>query len=82
MSRTIEAVYEKGVFRPLEPITLPEGEQVQVTVPEVNAEIQRRLAALDAFEAALEDMTEEQWEKFDEAVLRCVEIPDFNLCEE
>ncbi len=70
MSKTIEAVYEKGVFRPLEPISLPEGEQVQVTVPEVNPEIQRRLAALDAFEAALEDMTEEQWEKFDEAVQR------------
>ena len=70
MSKTIEAVYEKGVFRPLEPISLPEGEQVQVTVPEVNPEIQRRLAALDAFEAALEGMTEEQWEKFDEAVQR------------
>jgi predicted DNA-binding antitoxin AbrB/MazE fold protein len=70
MSKTIEAVYEKGVFRPLEPIALSEGEQVQVTVPEVNAEIQRRLAALDTFEATLEDMTEEQWEKFDEAVQR------------
>jgi predicted DNA-binding antitoxin AbrB/MazE fold protein len=70
MSKTIEAVYEKGVFRPLEPIALPEGEQVQVTVPEVSAEIQQRLAALDAFEAALKDMTAEQWEKFDEAVQR------------
>ena len=70
MSKTIEAVYEKGVFRPLEPISLPEGEQVQVTVPEGNPEIQRRLATLDAFEAALEGMTEEQWEKFDEAVQR------------
>ena len=70
MSRTIEAVYENGVFRPLESITLAEGEHVQVTVPEVNAEIQRRLAALDAFEAALGDMTQEQWKKFDEAVQR------------
>ena len=70
MSKTIEAVYEKGVFRPLEPVALPEGERVQVSVPELSAEIQRRLAALDAFEATLEDMTEEQWEKFDEAVQR------------
>ena len=28
MSKTIEAVYEKGVFRPLEPVMLPEGERV------------------------------------------------------
>jgi predicted DNA-binding antitoxin AbrB/MazE fold protein len=70
MNKTIEAVYEKGIFRPLEPVTLPEGEHVQVSVPEVSAEIQRRLAALDEFEAALEDLTEEQWEKFNEAVQR------------
>jgi len=70
MSKTIEAVYEKGVFRPLEPVALPEGERVQVSVPELSAEVQQRLATLDDFEATLEDMTEEQWEKFDEAVQR------------
>ena len=70
MSRTIEAVYENGVFRPLEAVMLPEGEHVQVAVPEVSEEIQRRLAALDAFDASLEDLTEEQWQRFDEAVAR------------
>jgi predicted DNA-binding antitoxin AbrB/MazE fold protein len=70
MSRTIEAVYENGVFRPLEAVTLPEGEHVQVTVPEVTEEIRRRLAALDAFEAALENLTEEQWQRFDETMQR------------
>jgi predicted DNA-binding antitoxin AbrB/MazE fold protein len=70
MSRTVEAVYENGVFRPLEAVTLPEGEHVQVTLPEVTAEVQRRLAVLDAFEASLEDLTEEQWSRFDEAVQR------------
>jgi predicted DNA-binding antitoxin AbrB/MazE fold protein len=70
MSKTIEAVYENGVFRPLEPVTLPEGEHVQVTLSEVKAEIQRRLAALDTFDAAFEDLTEEQWRYFDEAVQR------------
>lgn len=70
MSRMIEAVYENGVFRPLEAVTLPEGEHVQVAMPEVSEEIQRRLAALDAFEAALEDLTEDQWRRFDEAVQR------------
>lgn len=70
MSKTIEAVYENGVFRPLEPVTLPEGEHVQVTVPEVTAEIQRRLAMLDVFAAACEDLTEAQWRLYDEAFQR------------
>jgi len=70
MSKTIEAVYENGVFRPLEPVPLPDGEHVQVTVPEAPIEIQRRLAALEAFESAFENLTEEQWRLFDEAVQR------------
>jgi predicted DNA-binding antitoxin AbrB/MazE fold protein len=70
VSKTIEAVYENGVFRPLEAVTLPEGEHVQVTVPEASEEIQQRLAALDAFDASLENLTEEQWQRFDEAVQR------------
>ena len=70
MSKVIEAVYENGVFRPLEPVVLPEGEHVQVTVPDLNAVRQRRLTALDAFDAACADLTEEQWRLFDEAVQR------------
>jgi predicted DNA-binding antitoxin AbrB/MazE fold protein len=30
MSKIIEAVYENGVFRPLEPVILSDGEHVQV----------------------------------------------------
>ena len=30
--KTIEAVYEHGVLRPLEPLALPEGARVQVSV--------------------------------------------------
>lgn len=32
MSRQIQAVYEKGVLRPLEPLTLDEGEQLDVVL--------------------------------------------------
>ena len=32
MSARIEAVFEGGVFRPLQPIDLAEGERVQLTV--------------------------------------------------
>jgi predicted DNA-binding antitoxin AbrB/MazE fold protein len=70
MSKVIAAVYENGVFRPLEPVMLPEGEHVQVTVPDLNAVRQRRLAALDTFDAACADLSEEQWRLFDEAVQR------------
>jgi len=34
MRKVIDAVYENGVFRPLGRVLLPEGEHVQVHVPE------------------------------------------------
>ena len=70
MSKIIEAVYENGVFRPLEPVLLPDGEHVQVRVPEGLPSRQERLAALEAFEAMGEELTKEQWEVFEEAVQR------------
>jgi predicted DNA-binding antitoxin AbrB/MazE fold protein len=38
MSRKVKAIYEEGVFRPLEPLTLPERQQVEVTIPETAAD--------------------------------------------
>jgi predicted DNA-binding antitoxin AbrB/MazE fold protein len=32
MSAPIEAIYEKGVFRPLDSVDLPEGKRVSLTV--------------------------------------------------
>src|SRR5439155_1697380 len=34
MAKTFDAVYEKGVFKPLGPIDLEEGQRVQVTLPD------------------------------------------------
>ncbi len=70
MSMVIEAVYESGVFRPLEPVPLPEGEHVQVRVMDKGAGKQERLAAIEDFEATREELTEEQWHVFDDAVQR------------
>ena len=70
MSKIITAVYTNGVFRPLEPIMLPEGEPVQVLVPERLTSSQERLAALEAFDALREELTEEQWHMFEEAMQR------------
>ncbi len=33
MSRTIEAVFENGVFKPLQPVKLEDGQRVQVYLP-------------------------------------------------
>jgi predicted DNA-binding antitoxin AbrB/MazE fold protein len=70
MSKVIEAIYENGVFRPLEPVILPGGEHVEMRVPEVFPTQHERLEALEAFEAMREELTEEQWEAFEEAVQR------------
>jgi predicted DNA-binding antitoxin AbrB/MazE fold protein len=70
MSKVIAAVYTNGVFRPLEPVVLPEGEPVQVYMPESPPNPQERLAALETFEAMHEELTEEQWRVFEEAAQR------------
>ena len=70
MSKVINAVYTNGVFRPLEPGVLPEGKPVQVHVPERPPTPAERLAALEAFDAMGEELTEEQWRVFEEAVQR------------
>jgi predicted DNA-binding antitoxin AbrB/MazE fold protein len=76
MSKIIEAVYENGVFRPLEPVLLPDGEHVQVRMPEGLPSQPERLAALEAFEAMGEELTKEQWEAFEEAVQRRPWFPE------
>jgi len=70
MSKVIKAVYTNGVFRPLEPVVLPEGEPVQVYVPEKFPTSDERLAALDAFDAVHEELSEEQWHVFEDAAQR------------
>jgi predicted DNA-binding antitoxin AbrB/MazE fold protein len=39
MSKTIRAIYENGVFRPLESPDLPEFEQVRLTVEPVSPDV-------------------------------------------
>jgi predicted DNA-binding antitoxin AbrB/MazE fold protein len=33
---TVKAIYENGVFRPIEPVSLPERAEVEVIVPVAN----------------------------------------------
>ena len=70
MGKTIEAIYEDGVLRPVEPVELGEGERVQVTIEDLAPEIRRRMVAVEAFESEFEDLSEEQWKEFEQAVQR------------
>ena len=39
MVRTVEAIYEKGVLRLLEPLDLAEGQRVRVTVDDLKDDV-------------------------------------------
>ena len=71
MARTIEAVYENGVFKPLQPIELEEGQRVQVNIPYVpepeitpEEDLEQKMRSLGF--KAFEDVSDEEWEKISE----------------
>jgi predicted DNA-binding antitoxin AbrB/MazE fold protein len=35
MSKQLDVIYENGVFRPLEPVDVPEHQRMTITIPEV-----------------------------------------------
>jgi predicted DNA-binding antitoxin AbrB/MazE fold protein len=39
---TVKAIYEKGVFRPTEPVNLPEKAEVELMLPDEEAEFARQ----------------------------------------
>ena len=41
MQKTIEVVYEKGVFKPLKPVELIEGERMKVKIEERRGVLER-----------------------------------------
>ena len=55
MSRSVEAIYEHGVLRPLEPLALTESQHVQLTISEVSsARSQRDLSIVERARAELD----------------------------
>jgi predicted DNA-binding antitoxin AbrB/MazE fold protein len=48
MAITVEAVYENGVLKPVEPLPLREHERVSITVEPARPPIWERIAALTA----------------------------------
>jgi len=45
---SIEAIYEHGVFRPIQPVVLPEHCRVRVIAPSVGSELKQDLDAIHA----------------------------------
>lgn len=69
MSRTIEAVYEDGVLKPLEPLRLPEHARTRVTVeeepgqtladfPEYTGPLPRKFLSSGVFDSGRSDVSE------------------------
>lgn len=66
-TRTLEAVYEHGVLRPLTPLHLREGETVQVTVESTTGQ---RVDALELAGRVLDGLTEAEIEEFESHLKR------------
>jgi predicted DNA-binding antitoxin AbrB/MazE fold protein len=59
MQKTIEVVYEKGVFKPLEPVELKEGERMKIEVKDFKRKME---AVFGIFKAGLDvEMMREEW---------------------
>jgi len=56
MSRTVEAVYERGVFKPLESLNIPEHQRVVLTVQIPNA--RETAATLESWHKVFEGLSE------------------------
>jgi len=41
MTKTIEVVYEDGVFKPLEPVKIREGELITIRVAKIKSDLQK-----------------------------------------
>jgi predicted DNA-binding antitoxin AbrB/MazE fold protein len=55
MSQTIEAIYEDGIFKPLNPVDLPEGTRVRVEAEESSSNSDEQLRKQLLAEGATEE---------------------------
>src|SRR5262245_27457752 len=72
MAKTIEAVFEDGVFKPLEPVQLENGQKVQVYVPwaPCGPTREQALESMRQLQATFADWTDEDWAEFRETFRR------------
>ena len=65
MARTIEAVYQNGVFIPLRPVRLEEGEAVHVYLPHETDDLtpEQVHALVRESQEAFGQLTDDEWAK-------------------
>ncbi len=59
MARQLEAIFEQGVLRPLEPLTLPEHQRVRLTIDEKPSQLSSSAAQTNERTAELEWLARE-----------------------
>lgn len=59
MPKTIEVVYEKGMFKPLEPVELKEGEKIKVEIKKLPENLFGIFRGKDL--SRLLEETEDEW---------------------
>lgn len=69
MAQTIEAVYENGVFKPVQPVKLQEGQRVQVYIPWGPGDLtpEQALEQMREVQKAFADWTDEDWAEFEQS---------------
>jgi predicted DNA-binding antitoxin AbrB/MazE fold protein len=58
MRKTIEAVYEKGVIKPVKPLSLPESKKLRVTIDTTESIVAATTALIKADPAVVRDIAE------------------------
>lgn len=58
MRKTIDAVYEKGVIKPLEPLGLPESQKLRVTINTPESIVTSTKAMIKADAAVVQEVAE------------------------
>ena len=69
MARTIEAIYEDGVLKPVEPLQLAEHTKVRITVETKEEALKRAESILELARRSYEGLSEEEISAVEEARL-------------
>jgi predicted DNA-binding antitoxin AbrB/MazE fold protein len=73
MTRHIQAIYEKGLLRPLQPLDLPENQVVEIDVQDISDEVEENSAnkfKIKAFNEWMENLNPDTPNLTDEQISR------------
>jgi len=71
MTQTIRAIFENGVFRPLDPdkLEIAEGQQVQINVPVYIPDLQEIEESMSLLTSVLDGLTPQEVDEFERIAL-------------